>query len=187
SVLAKEINDDIKLKQQTLDILESKAQGEVKIKVLSAQESIVVAKIKTEEALSQPELESEINYDLNRQIDKQVNQVLESTELLKNDVKELSIQASEAARSNLTRREEALKKAMAEKNDSLKKEQERLLTLEKIKNQKLSQLEGREAVEVMETVKKAQEAAIRIQKTREQVKEIKSQNTSVSSSANIKD
>ena len=112
---------------------------------------------------------------------------MESTELLKNDLKELSVQASEAAKSNLTRREEAIKKAMVEKNDSLKKEQERLLSLEKIKNQKLSQLEGREAIEVMETVKKAQEAAIRIQKTREEVKEIKNQNTSVSSATSVKD
>ena len=69
--LAKIINDDIKRKQEVLDILEAESDGELKALVTSVQSSILESKVRVEDSLSEDELENEIRDDLNRQIEKE--------------------------------------------------------------------------------------------------------------------
>lgn len=180
SLMAKKINDDIRLKQQSLDVLESQTSGEMKAKVQAAQEALMVAKIKAEDLLSEQELKEEISYDLNRQIQRQVNQSSELAKTVEQDLDELKKEASAAAANSLKRREETIKRAIEEKNQKLVKEHELLLESEKKKNEKLLELEAKEAKEVMETVKKAQEAALKYQKIKKSVEEVKSQPPSIS-------
>lgn len=175
SLLAKQINDDIKLKQQSLDILENQTTGEMKSKASSVQEALIIAKIKAEDMLSEQELKEEINYDLNRQVQRQVDKGLELAKAIEEDLKDLTKEASSAAENSLKRREEAIKKAIEEKNLAAKKEQEFLLTSEKKKNEKLSELEANEAKTVMETVKKAQEAAAKYQNVKKSIEEVRNQ------------
>src|SRR3989344_114597 len=127
SETAREINNDIKRRQELLDVLESQAEGELRLMVSAAQASIMESKIKVEDGLPDDELENEIRDDLNRQIERRVEDATESALEVEDDLDELEKEASEAARKSLKRREEALKKAIEERNEALKKAQEKLL------------------------------------------------------------
>lgn len=173
--LAREINRDIKSKQQSLDLLENQTTGEMEKQAVAAGEALMAAKIKVEEVLPKDELENEIKEDLERMVAKDVENVTTSAQILQEDLEELNKQASDAAKSALTRREEALRKAIAEKNESLKKENERLLEAEKKKQQSLFAVQESAASQTREIVKKAQEAAASFQRTRETTEQVKSQ------------
>ncbi|MDP2649493.1 MAG: DUF5667 domain-containing protein [bacterium] len=173
SDFAQKLNDDIKLKQQYLDILEQEAQGELKAQVTSVQEGILVAKVKVEDVLPSDQLENEINYDLDRQVQRQVQQSSDLTKSIEQDLDELTKEASDAAGRSLKNREESLQKAIEEKNQALQKEHEKFLESEKQRNAKLMELESTEAKQAMGTVKKAQEAAVGYQNVRRSVQELK--------------
>ncbi|MDP3988375.1 MAG: DUF5667 domain-containing protein [Candidatus Levybacteria bacterium] len=175
--LAKEINQDIKSKQQTMDLLESQTTGEMKAQVGAASESLFAAKVRVEESLPQDELDNEIQDDLLRQANRRVLSVSSLSDELKSDIEELNIQASQAAQNSLNRREEAIKRAIEQKNDSLRKMEERLLALEKKKQEQLLMLQFSSAAEVAEIVKRAQEAAFRYNYLKDKSNEIKNQST----------
>lgn len=175
SKLAKDINDKIKAKQQTLDILDSQAVGEIKALVKATDESLMGAKIKTENALSQDELQKEIQNDLNRDIEKEIQDASDSADELKDDLDELNKEASDAAKNSLKRREDALKKAIEGKNEVLKKLEERRLEIEKKKQEKILELNKDAAEQIRQVVEKAQKAANTIQTVQQRTGEIKNQ------------
>lgn len=70
--LAKALNDNIKAKQETLDILESQANGEIKAQVKTASVAVLGAKVQAEDALNPLDLENEIRDDLKRLFKKRV-------------------------------------------------------------------------------------------------------------------
>lgn len=72
-LLAKQINDSIKEKQQVLSVLEQQATGEIKAQVLAAQETLKIAKVKVEENLPTDLLTTETIDDLNQQIGSNLN------------------------------------------------------------------------------------------------------------------
>lgn len=173
--LAKVINDDVKRKQETLDLLENQAQGTLKAQVAAIQASLLDSKVKVEDALPSNELENEIRDDLNRQIGKRVEEASNSARELKDDLDELNRQASEAARNSLKRREEALREAVEKKNDALKRVQETLLEAEKKKQENVLRVQEKVAEQAREAIKGAQEAAKGFQKAQEEVSKIQQQ------------
>lgn len=175
SDLAKTINNDIKQKQQTLDILENQTRGEIKTQTKAVLEGLMVAKIRVEDALPAQELENEIRDDLNRQIAKRVVEASESAQEIRTDLDELQKGATEAAKNSLKRREEALKKAIKERNEALQKVEERLLENEKKKQENLLRVQQRVAEQAQETIKKAQEAAQNFQKAQLELEKIRNQ------------
>lgn len=175
SDLAKTINNDIKQKQQTLDILENQTRGEIKTQTKAVSEGLMVAKIKVEDALPAQELENEIRDDLNRQIAKRVVEASESAQEIRTDLDELQKGATEAAKNSLKRREEALKKAIKQRNEVLQKVEERLLENEKKKQENLLRVQQRVAEQAQETIKKAQESAQNFQKAQLELETIRNQ------------
>lgn len=172
--LAKTINDDIKAKQETLDILENQATGEVKTQVASVQESLLKAKVEVEDALPEQELKNEIKSDLRRKAERKVDEASDSARELQRDLDELNKEASEAAKNSLNVREKAIKKAIEEKNEALKKVEEKLLEAERKKQEKLLEVQGKVSEQAKEAIKKAQEAAIGFRQAVQTISQIQS-------------
>jgi len=170
--LAKIVNDDIKRKQEVLDILEKESDGELKALVTSVQSSILESKVKVEDSLPEDELKNEIRGDLNRQIEKRVHEASNSARELLQGLDELRREASESALRSLKNREGALKKAIEDKNEALAKVEEKLLENERKKQDKLLEVQEKVAGEAREAVKKAQEAALKFQKAQQAVTNI---------------
>lgn len=174
SLLAKKINDDIKSKQQTLDLLEDQLFGEMEKRVQATSEELVDAKNEVEDALPSDLLANEINDDINRIAAREVLNASESAQDIKDDLEELQIQTKEAAQRSLKNREEALKKAIEEKNVALTKTQERLLANELKKQDALLKVQGEAAVQAREAVAGAQKAAqvfLRAQQVADQLRD----------------
>jgi len=168
SELAKTINEDIKRKQDAMDILEEESTGELYAMVLGAQTSILKSKVKVEDNLPKHMIENEIRDNLTRQINKKIKIASSSSQELLYQIEELRREASEASRRSLRNREEALRKAIEKKNEILRKNNQRLFELEKKKQERLLQLQDRALENVREIVKKAQETASNY----EQIKEV---------------
>lgn len=175
SNLAKAINDDIKLKQQTLDLLENKSTGELKARTVASSEVLLSAKIKVEDALPQEDLENEINYDLNRYITRKVARTLDFTSEINYSLDELNRQVAISSQNALKNREEALKKAIDEKNDVSKKEAEKLLELEKKKQEKLLSAHSSTINKARDAVVKTQQAVLSFQEAQQTTEQIKNQ------------
>lgn len=175
SDLAKTINNNIKQKQQTLDILENQAKGEMKTQTKAVSQALMVAKVTVEDALPAQELENEVRDDLNRQIAKRVSEASESARGLRTELDELQKEATETAKKALKRREEALREAIRQRNETLQKVEERLLENEKKKQENLLRVQERVAEQARETIKKAQEAAQNFQKTQLELERIRNQ------------
>lgn len=173
--LAKIINDDIKRKQEVLDILEAESDGELKALVTSVQSSILESKVRVEDSLSEDELENEIRDDLNRQIEKRVDDASESAREMLEDLNELREEASKSAGKALHRREEALKEAIKKRNEALQKVQEKLLENERKRQDKLLEVQEKVAQQAREAIQKAQEAAIKFQKAQDALERIQQQ------------
>ncbi len=172
--LAKTINDDIKAKQETLDLLESQSVGEIKAQVTSAQESLLRAKVEVEDSLPEQELKNEIKSDLTRKAERKVDEASDSARELQRDLDELNKEAAEASRNSLGAREKAIKKAIEEKNEALKKVEEKLLETEQKKQEKLLNVQQKVSEQAKEAIKKAQEAAIGFQQAVKNINQIQS-------------
>lgn len=175
---AKEINDDIKRRQESLDVLESQADGVLKLRVSAAQASILQSKIKVEDGLPDDELEKEIHDDLNREIKRRVHDATDSARELEDGLDELEKDASEAAHKSLERREEALKKAIEKRDEALKKKQEKLLEFEKKKREKLIEAQKKSSEHAKQAVEKAKEAAEKFQEAQNKIDEINKESSS---------
>lgn len=174
SVLAKTINDDIRAKQEVLDILQRQGGRELKSQAKTIDEALKAAKVEVEDALPEDELENEIRDDLERAASLEVNSASQSAEKIRHDLEELDREAKKSAGKALSRREEAVKKALEERNEALKKVEERLLQVERQKQEKLLEVHGKAAEQAKEAVEKAKEAAQKFQKAQQTVNEIRS-------------
>lgn len=108
TLLAKEINDSIKAKQQALSILEVKATGEIKAQVTAAKASLMASKVKTEENLSPDLLMTETVDDLNQQISDNINSAGISAAEINRAISVLTRLASQAAVKNQPARQATL-------------------------------------------------------------------------------
>lgn len=116
SLLAKEINDSIKAKQQAFSVLEAKATGEIKAQVMAAKEALKIAKVQAEENLPADLLMNETIDDLNQEIGDNVNKAKVSVTGINRAIEVLTRLASEAAQRNQPAREAALIHAIDVKN-----------------------------------------------------------------------
>lgn len=177
-VLAKEINDNIKAKQKTLDTLEKKTNGSLNLEVAQVQESLFESKVQVEDSLPDDVLENEVREDLTRKIEQRVNDASESAKLLKKDLDELQKEASDSAKKSLERRQEALKKAIEKSDETLRKVQEKLFENEKKKQEKLFEAQEKAAEQAQKALLNAQNAATSFQKAQDVIQELQSQSVS---------
>ncbi len=178
---ARGINNDIKRRQESLDILESQVDGELELMVSTAQASILQSKIEVEDGLPDDELENEIQDDLDREIERRIEEATESAIELEDDLDDLEEEASKAAQKALKRREDALKKAIEKRSESLKKIQEKLLESEKKKQEKLLEAQKKSAEQAKQVIEKAKEAAEKFQEAQKKIDEINRESNSGSS------
>ncbi len=183
SVLAKSLNENIKRKQQGLDILDDQvSQSEFKTRIKATLQGVEEAKAEAEDSLPEDELENELRDNLNRKIARQVNEASDSAQQLRLDLIELEKQATESSKKSLRRREEALKLAIEAKNEALLKVEQRLLENEKKKQEKLLEVQSKVAVQAREAIEKAKEAALKFNAAINEIERIRTQSVSTASS-----
>ena len=181
STLAKSINITIKEKQEALDALEHQAKGELKARVGVSREILKVAKLEVEDALPEQELENEIHDELENEIENEVEDASESAKKVEHLVERLQEEASKSATKALRRREEAIKKAIGEKNKELEKFQQRLRKEEEEKQKELLKAQEKAGIHALGAIIKYQEAAQKFKEAQQKVDEIKSMSTETSS------
>jgi hypothetical protein len=172
SNLAVELNNNIKNKQEMLDILENQAEGGEKAKVQLAQKALLQAKIKVEDSLPEAELEKAIKEDLERHIERELRESSESAKTAAEALLELQKEASESAQKALDARQKALEKAIEERNETLKEVQKRLLEQEKKRQEKLMEVQEKVSEQAREAIQKAQEAAKGLRQAQLELKRI---------------
>lgn len=173
SSLAKDVNEKIKQKQEALDVLEVAEDKEIKFKAKSAQEGLLKAKVSVEDSLSEDEIENEIEDDLHRIVDDEVDEASRSTETVDRQLKELRKQASDSAEKSLDRRSEMLKRAIEEKNETLKKSFEKEFQRDKKKEEILFKERERAAEQAKKAIEESKKAADKFREAREKTMEIK--------------
>lgn len=171
--LAKSVNEDIRRKQEALDILEAAENREISFKAKAAQAGLLEAKVRVEDALPEEELENEIEDDLHRLVEDEVETASASARRIERQLKELDEQASEAAEKALNRREEALRKAIEQKNESLLRAEERMLESEQKRQERLEKAQEKAAEQAKKAVEEAQKAAEKFREAQETTLEIK--------------
>lgn len=167
SQLAKTINTSIKDRQKVLDSLEVQATGEMQARVRASQESLMVAKVYVEEGLPVHELEQEILDDMRRLAQRGAEDISVSATQLEKDIEILKVQEGLASVNNLKAREEAIQKAIEEKNTELKLENERALAAELKEIEERVKSNEKTVSQIKETVRQAQVAAASIKNTEE--------------------
>lgn len=172
TVLAKQINDNIKAKQKALDALENGSTGSLHLEAMQTQESLFESKIQVEDSLPEDQIKNEVKEDLSRKIARRVSEASDSAKLLKSDLNELEQEASDSAKASLKRREEALKDAIDKKNDALKKVEEKLLENEKKRQEILLEAQKKAGEEAFRALENAQTAAVGFQKAQQKLQEI---------------
>lgn len=164
SKIAESINTSIKEKQDALDTIESQGGDLLKARVNVTQEALKDAKLGVDASLPGDLMAQELENDINREIETEVNDASQSAQGLERALDVLNKLASEAAQKNQTSREEALKKAIEQKNELLTKQKQSELDTENKTTQKKITISEDEAAAARETVKKAQEAAEQFRK-----------------------
>lgn len=159
SILAKEVNDNIKAKQKVLDELHIKAEGEVKNNVRATADGLTIAKAKVEDSLNEADLRNEIRDDMLRDTELKLHDATESAMDLKEVLEDLEEEATNAAKESLDKREQALREAIKERNEALRKTEERKLELEKKQQNMLLQMQQTAVENAKEIVEKATETA----------------------------
>lgn len=185
-ILAKGINETIKIHRAFLGTLASQSQGAMKLQFQAAREALQEAKVEVEDELSEDELEHEINEALEEEVKDEMEDASNSTEALERVLEKFQKQVSESAKKALSHREEAIKQAIENKNEALKREYEQLFTQEKKKQETLLKTHENASREAKEAAEKTRKAAENIKESREEIKRIEAQpvgsNTSSGSS-----
>ncbi len=183
SLLAKSINDSIKDKREKLSILEKQANGELKKQVQATKEALKVTKVEVEDHLSADLLESEMEDDLNQEVEDRVDEASSSAKGLTHAVDVLTRLASQAAQKDQAHREEALLRAIEVKNETLRKQQEKLLEKQKEKQKNILKLHEKATQEAKKSANSALEAAQNFREAQKKITEIKTTSSSGSGSS----
>ncbi len=172
SDLARKINNDIKRKQETLDVLEASDNRELKFKAKAAQEQLLAAKVVVEDALPADEILKEFEEDLHRTIAAEVEQVNPSAERIERQLAVLGEQASMSAKEALKRREEAIKQANGNKSETLQKALEQF-EAERKRQESLLKAQEQALQEAKRAIEEAQKASQALRKVWYTTSEIK--------------
>lgn len=185
SILAKTINDNIKAKQTTLDILQANTGGSLNLQVQQVQQSLFESKVQVEDSLPEDQLQAEVKADLARRIAQRVSNASESAQLLEKDLADLAKEASDSAQRSLEARREALKEAISKADESQKKVQEKLLEAEQKKQEALFEAQKKAAEQAQEALQNAETAANSFEKAQSVIQELQSQPVSASPSSSV--
>ena len=187
--LSKEINNVLKSHRDILDSLEEQATGVLQLRLALAKLAVKEAKNKAEDTLPETELENEIYDSLNHELEDSLHDAKNSTLTLTRVLEKLQQQASDSAKQNLRRREEALKRAIANQDKSLSTQQELLKKLEErrseliLKSQERALEKTRQATENLDVVEDEIEDAAEIESESESDQENSSNSGSGSSNS----
>ena len=181
SKLSQDLNSNIKLKQKTLDSLEENSTGSLKILVEQAQEDVFNAKLKVVDSLPEDLVENEVENDLKRRIGKRADNASNSAELLNRDLESLSKRALETSQKSLSKRQEALQKAIGNKNEKEVEAEGKLFEAEKVRQQGLLTAQSKAAEQAKEALQKAREATSKFREAQQKVEEIRNQSTTPTS------
>jgi len=178
--LSKEINNVFKTHREILDSLENQATGVLQLRFMLAKLAIKEAKNKAEDTLPENELENEINDSLSHELEDSLHDAKNSTLTLTRVLEKLQQQASESAKQNLRRREEALKRAIENQDKSLRTQEELLKRLEERRSQLILKSQER----ALEKIRKASEQLDEVENEIEDAAEIESESENSESSDN---
>ena len=173
-LLSENINNDIKRKQDSLDILLSQATGELKTMVLGVQTSVFQSKAKVVSGLPSQQLENETKEDLMKQIETKIKYSFDSSSDVLAKIETLRKQASESSAKAIMTREDEVKAAGIFKNSALIKEKQTRLELEKKRQEKILAAYKK----LSDAAKKAREAAAAYQRAQQELSQLLNQSTS---------
>lgn len=156
SETAQLVNETFKRRLQLLDTVNAQATGEMKAELDAANVAITDAKMQVEDSLPPTLLKAEVQYDMNRDIARNLINTQDSAELLATEIVVLQKEASEAAALSLSNRQQAVNAAIADQQNALSTEER--LQQQKQADQKL-QLQGTFEQEVQTIIANAQKAA----------------------------
>ena len=172
-LLSENINNDIKRKQDSLDILLSQATGDLKTMVLGAQTSVYQSKAKVVSGLSSQKLENETKEDIMKQIETKIKYSSDSSADILVKIETLRKQASQSAAKSIMMREDEVKAAAILKNTALIKEKQARLELEKKRQEKILAA----YLKLLDAGKKAKEAATAYQNAELELKQLLNQSS----------
>lgn len=174
-VLAQQINDNIKAKQNILDSLQKNTSGSLNLQVAQVQESLFESKIQVEDSLPDNILQREVKDDLARRIQQRVSNASQSAQLLKKDLTELEKEASDSAQKSLQERQDALKQAIEKSDATQRKVEEKLLEAEQKKQEALFEAQQKAAEQAQEALQSAETAATSFEKAQAVIEQLQSQ------------
>jgi len=167
-----EVNQKIREHRFALRSLIDQARGDLRLRLLAANESLREAKVEVEDNLPEDLLLNEIEDDLSETIEQEASLATDSARRLEHAVLRLDELASQAAEKDQLRRAEALRHAIEVKNETLRKQHERELKLREEKNLRLKELSEKKAEAALEVREKAEEAKQTIQEVNEEELEL---------------
>ena len=159
--LARTLNEQIKRRDTSLAELEENTSGDVNADIKRARVGLDEAKLTVEENLPEDELEQELKWRLEERLEEAFSKTSEASEMIKQDIAELQKQASSAAESYLTKRQEVLIKTIDGKKSDLQKLSKESLE-DKEKAQKVIDNLGEDEKEIAEKMMEmAKEAEVK--------------------------
>jgi len=183
SLLARDLNDSMRTHRDVLRVLVDQSDGSLRLQLKAAQEEVKLAKVEVEDELPPELLEQEIEEGLEAEVSDEVEQAEQSTKDIEHDLIELEKQATSAAKKELTKREEAIQKAIEEKNEQLVKVKTGELTVVKKRQEKLTDIQKEKIEEARRAVQEARQAAKKFEEAKREEEAVrKSEETEVSSS-----
>ncbi len=173
-ILARDLNNAIKEQRKILDELIDQSDGALAFQLKATRSALAEAKVEVEDNLPEDDLWNEMSDMVSTNVLESASDAGSLAKKLQADLDRLNAVASEAATRSLTRRNEALQKAISQKNTELIAAQKKILDTEKKKQDKLLQAQTSSSVEAkkalgqtisaIESLKKAQTAIDTIKK-----------------------
>lgn len=179
--LSERINNQIKDKKNVLATLETETSGELKQRVILANEGLTAAKVKVEDTLPEDKLKQAIKDDLEYELVRKVSDSSSAAALIDIQLDELRKQTEEASREGLLKREEALKKAIEDKNKEKINEEEYNIQVEKTRQARIKLILQESSNDAKKAIKEAREASIKFQKAKAAVAELNRQSSIIKS------
>jgi len=170
--LATSLNISLKEQRKFLDVISDQSTGALKLQIKAAKEDLKLAKLDIEDELSEDELIREIKETMEEELEESVTETEDSATGLSNSINVLTRLASVAAAKDQDNRVVALKLAIENKNDALRKQEELKLINEKKRQEKLYVLRQETIEQARETVQAAQITARRFEATKQAQQEM---------------
>lgn len=173
SILAKELNESIKLQRNVLGDLSDQTNGDLRLKIKATREGLRDAKIEVEDELPEDELDHEIEEALEDEVEAEVEEAEELSLKVEKLLVKLEDEASRSAKKTLKRREEVIRRAIEAQNEILQKIEEDARASEERKQEELDQTRKKAAEAARKATKEAQKATEELRKFQDKGSQIK--------------